>query len=71
MTNISIAAASRDANGGIKVDIPDPDTPSGLTKGNEAEKILGATKINNDIILIIKLYVKMPMDICRFTGYIA
>ena len=37
--NISIAAAS----------------PDELTRGHEAEKILGATKINNDIMFIIKL----------------
>ena len=44
--NISIAAASHDAN--------DPETTSGLATGNEAEKILGATKINNNIMFIIK-----------------
>ena len=51
---IEVSAASLDENGPAMVNIPDPGSPSGFSKGYKAEKILGATKVNNEILLLIK-----------------
>ena len=50
----SMTATSPDKNEWSMVNIPDAKSPSGFSKGYEAEKILGVTKMNNKILFLIK-----------------
>jgi len=41
-------------NGDETVKLPNPDTPSGFKKGYEAEEIMGATDMNDQMLFLIK-----------------
>ena len=54
-TSNTDAPPCQDMNGEeSKVDIPDPNSPSGFKKGYEADQILGATEMNKQILFLIK-----------------
>lgn len=38
----------------VRVDVPDPNTPSGFKRGLQAEEIIGATELDGQILFLIK-----------------